>query len=49
MARFIIENRVTTLEGLKDFDLGGYEFVADASSQDTLVFHRDEAAAAKAA
>ena len=45
MARFIVENRVTTPEGLKDFDMGGYQFVPDASDESTLVFHRDEAAA----
>ena len=44
MARFILENRVTTRDGLKDFDLGGYRFVANASDEGTLVFHRDEAA-----
>ncbi len=44
MARFILENRVTTVDGLKDFDLGGYRFhTADA---DTLIFHRSEAVAA---
>ena len=44
MARFIVENRVTDPEGLKDFDLGGYRFVADEG--DRLIFHRQEAAAA---
>ena len=44
MARFIVENRVTDPEGLKDFDLGGYRFVA--AEDDRLVFHRQEAAAA---
>ena len=44
MARFIVENRVTSVEGLKDFDLGGYRFVE--TDGNTLVFHRTEAAAA---
>ena len=44
MARFIVENRVTTIEGLKDFDLGGYQFVE--SDGDTLIFHRQPEAAA---
>ena len=44
MARFIVENRITTLDGLKDFDLGGYRYVE--RDGDTLVFHRAEAAAA---
>ncbi|MXQ09348.1 peroxide stress protein YaaA [Alphaproteobacteria bacterium GH1-50] len=47
MARFIIENRVTDLAGLKDFDLGGYRFVEEAGDG-ALVFHRDEAASAAA-
>ena len=46
MARFIIENRVTNIDGLKDFDLGGYRFAPKASDGDILVFHRAEAAAA---
>jgi len=43
MARFIVENRVTHVEGLKDFDLGGYRFDAASSAGDRLVFLRDEA------
>ena len=46
MARFIVENRVTSIDGLKDFDLGGYQFVE--SSDDTLIFHRQPEAAAAA-
>ena len=45
MARFIVENRVTGIEGLKDFDLGGYQFDTDSSEGDRMVFLRDEAAA----
>ena len=44
MARFIVENRIDSLEGLKDFDLGGYRYVG--SNKSSLIFHRDEAAAA---
>lgn len=44
MARFIVENRVDRPEGLKDFDLGGYRFAGEDGA--TLVFHREEAAAA---
>ncbi|MEO0915669.1 MAG: peroxide stress protein YaaA [Pseudomonadota bacterium] len=44
MARFIIEHKVDSVEGLMDFDLGGYKF---ASREDgTLIFHRAEATAA---
>ncbi len=46
MARFIVENRVTTVEGLKDFDLGGYRFDSTSDDGATLIFHRKEAAAA---
>ena len=49
MARFVVENRVTSPEGLRDFDLGGYRFQPDLGDATTLVFHRDEAAAKKAA
>ncbi|MEO1536805.1 MAG: peroxide stress protein YaaA [Pseudomonadota bacterium] len=44
MARFIVENRVDRVDGLKDFDLGGYKFVG--MDDNNLTFHRDEAAAA---
>lgn len=40
MARFIIQNRVETAEGLKDFDLEGYRFRADMSKERKLVFSR---------
>ena len=49
MARFVVENRVTTVEGLRDFDLGGYRFQPGLGDATTLVFHRVEAAAQKAA
>ncbi|MEM6384954.1 MAG: peroxide stress protein YaaA [Pseudomonadota bacterium] len=44
MARFIVENRITDVRGLRDFDLGGYRFVE--ADSDTLIFHREAAAAA---
>jgi cytoplasmic iron level regulating protein YaaA (DUF328/UPF0246 family) len=46
MARFIVENRVTSIDGLKDFDLGGYRFMEDDGN--TLIFHRQPEAAAAA-
>lgn len=49
MARFIVENRVTTVEGLRDFDLGGYRFTGAQDDGRTLVFQRDAVAAEKAA
>jgi len=45
MARFIVENGVDRLEGLRDFDLGGYRFVADNDDGSRLVFHRTAEAA----
>lgn len=41
MARFMIEQRITDPEGLKDFDTGGYQFRADMSEGDRWVFLRD--------
>lgn len=41
MARHIIENRVTTLEGLMAFEAGGYAYDKDLSDGDKLVFLRD--------
>ncbi len=43
MARFVVENRVTDPEGLKDFDAGGYRFQPDLSGPGRLVFLRGEA------
>lgn len=43
MARFIITNRVTDSDGLKDFDLGGYRFAEAQSDETKLVFVRPEA------
>ena len=44
MARFIVENRIDRVEGLKDFDLGGDRFVEVDGNK--LVFHRMEVAIA---
>lgn len=49
MARFIIDNHVTCEEGLRDFGLGGYRFVASEDEGRRLVFHRDAEIAEKAA
>ena len=46
MARFIVDNKVESPDGLKDFDLGGYRFQHASDNGDTLVFHRAEAMAA---
>ena len=40
MARFIITRRLTDPEGIKDFDLGGYQYDAEASTPDAPVFWR---------
>ena len=42
MARFIVENRIRDVDGLKDFDLGGYAFDASESTDDRLVFSRPD-------
>ena len=42
MLRYAIDNKVNSIEGLKAFDLDGYGFVAEPSSDTTLVFRRPE-------
>ncbi|HEY9019097.1 MAG TPA: peroxide stress protein YaaA [Paracoccaceae bacterium] len=49
MARFIIQRRLTSPEGIKDFDSGGYAFRPDLSEGDRWVFLREAVAAEKAA
>ncbi len=41
MTRYVITNRVTRVEQLHDFDVEGYRFNAEASSDSELVFLRD--------
>lgn len=41
MARFVTQNRITTAEGAKDFDYGGYAFRPELSDADRWVFLRD--------
>ena len=40
MARYAIQNRLETPEGLKGFDLDGYRLAPEASSPERLVFRR---------
>lgn len=40
MAKYIIQNRINTPEGLKDFSSDGYRFCSDESNASTLVFKR---------
>jgi len=40
MARFVVQNRLTDPEALKDFDTGGYRFAAGESDGTTLVYVR---------
>jgi cytoplasmic iron level regulating protein YaaA (DUF328/UPF0246 family) len=49
MARWVIQNRVEDPAELCKFDLGGYRFEADGSSEDELLFTRPQPVAAKAA
>ncbi len=42
MARYVIKERITDPEQLKNFDLDGYRFDAASSSDDKLVFLREE-------
>lgn len=43
MARYIVKNRVKTVEGLKNFDLDGYTFQPSLSDEKTLSFTRSAA------
>ena len=47
MARWIIENRIEDPARLKDFDLEGYRYDAEGSSEDTLLFTRPQPAPKK--
>ena len=42
MAQYIIKNRVEDIEGLKGFDYEGYYFDEDSSTENKLVFKREE-------
>ena len=44
MARYIIENQVADVEGLKDFDVDGYRFDEQQSSSTELVYLRNQEA-----
>lgn len=41
MARFVVQNRLTYVEDIKGFDLGGYAYDADLSTNENPVFIRD--------
>ncbi|TYZ62236.1 hypothetical protein PybrP1_002098 [[Pythium] brassicae (nom. inval.)] len=43
MCRFLIQNRVESVAGIKAFNFEGYVFAAKASSETTLVFNRTAA------
>lgn len=45
MSRYIIKNQLNSIEQLKNFDLDGYAFTAEHSSDDELVFMRPQQAA----
>ncbi|QMV15295.1 peroxide stress protein YaaA [Vibrio spartinae] len=42
MARYIIENRISSVEKLLDFDVAGYRYEAGESTATELVFKREE-------
>ncbi|OSP55379.1 peroxide stress protein YaaA [Pseudoruegeria sp. SK021] len=49
MARFIVEQRLTDVDDLKDFEIGGYCYAPDRSEPDAPVFLRKMADSASAA
>jgi len=44
MARFIVQNRIVEPDGIRDFDIGGYRYWPERSTQNGPVFIRDEGA-----
>ena len=42
MCRYMIQNRLTKIEQLKEFDLGGYWFDGTTSTSSEFVFKRDK-------
>ena len=44
MARYIVQNKVTTMDALLQFDHGGYQYNENLSKPDNPVFTRDEQA-----
>jgi len=42
MARYILDNKIDSVDGLKQFDVAGYYFVPAESTDKDLVFKRDE-------
>lgn len=40
MARFVMQKRISSAEGILDFDIGGYQHMPDLSKPDTPVFLR---------
>ncbi len=42
MARYLLENQVSSVEGLKNFDAEGYRYNPDLSQKDRLIFSRGE-------
>ncbi|RWX54193.1 peroxide stress protein YaaA [Photobacterium chitinilyticum] len=42
MVRYILDNKIDSVEGLKQFDVAGYYFVPAESTDKDLVFKRDE-------
>ena len=42
MANFIVRNRLTSPEDLRGFDTAGYWIDEESSTEDALVFHRNE-------
>lgn len=38
MVRYLAENQIQTIEGVKQFNIGGYHFREDLSTDEKLVF-----------
>jgi len=49
MARYIVQNRITEVDALRDFDLGGYAYQSDRSTPENPVFLRADTQAVQKA
>jgi cytoplasmic iron level regulating protein YaaA (DUF328/UPF0246 family) len=48
MSQFIIKNRITDVKDIRKFNIAGYKFNNELSTNDDLLFTRTEQAAKKA-
>ena len=42
MAAYVIKNQIDSIDGVKGFDVAGYQFKPEMSKKNELVFTREE-------